>query len=88
MAKKNMGKVLDLIKAAPDNAVISDGVRSYTKEQALKLLDPITVLNVDVHAIKDGAVYIETFVTFVSRPMMVMAVGINKPTEKKEPNDG
>jgi len=80
--KTNMGTVGDLIKAAPDNAVISDGVRSYTKEQALKLLDENAILNADVYSVKDGTVYIKTFVTFVGRPMAVVAVRIEKPNQK------
>jgi hypothetical protein len=83
MAKKNMGKVRDLIKAAPDNAVISNGIRTYTKEQALKLLDKDDILDRDVHLVKDGVIYIQILPGgFITRPMTVMAVKIEKPNQK------
>lgn len=81
--KKNMGKVIDLINAAPDNAVITDGRRTYTKSQALESQDLKVsgLLEEPVHSVKDGMVFIEMKPKFLTRPVIVMAVKIEKPKE-------
>lgn len=80
--KKNMGTVADLIKAAPADAVISDGTRTYGRDQALNDANlKASILDAPVHSVKDGTVYIEVRPTFVPKAMVVMAVRIEKKKE-------
>ena len=80
--KKNTGTVADLIKAAPADAVINDGTRLYTKDQALNDANlKASILDAPVHSVKDGIVYIEVRPTFVPKAMVVVAVRIEKKKE-------
>lgn len=80
--KKNMGTVADLIKAAPVDAVISDGTQTYRRDQALNDANlKASILDAPVHSVKDGAVYIEVRPTFIPKAITVVAVRIEKKKE-------
>lgn len=82
MAKKNMGKVKDLVGALKKDDQVHDGRRSFTKEEALKDKALERLMNTEVHSVKDDVIYIDEYI--YGRPVTVMAVRIIRKESKRE----